>query len=220
MKAAAFYDLDGTLVSTNLVHVLGYFSRNQQGLRRTAFKTARTLVNIPVFWAADLYSRKVFNSVFFRHYEGEHEDRLRYLAQEMFETVLKPSIFPGAYQLIQKSKSLGIRQVLVTGALDFTVKPLVEHLGFDDYVANRLEFVGSVATGRLLPPVIATATKASWIRSYAEREGLQLSDCHSYSDSMSDLPMLSIVGHPAAVNPDFRLRATAIRHDWPILDLR
>jgi phosphoserine phosphatase len=87
-------------------------------------------------------------------------------------------------------------------------------------VTNHLEFVDGKATGRLLPPVMASATKASWMRVYAEKEGLNLSECYSYSDSMSDLPMLAMVGHPTAVNPDFRLRNTALQHDWPILDLR
>ncbi|MCA9664327.1 MAG: HAD-IB family hydrolase [Myxococcales bacterium] len=218
-RAAAFYDLDGTLVSTNLVHSLGYFARNQQGLARSVVKSLRTLVGVPLFLAADFYSRKVFNNIFFKRYKGESKDRLRYLCEELFEEVIKPSIRPGAYELIAKSKSLGLRQVLVTGALDYTVMPLIEHLGFDDYVANRLEFVDGIATGRLLPPVMASATKASWIRVYAEREGLSLSDSYCYTDSMSDLPMLSVVGHPTAVNPDMRLRATAIRHDWPIVDL-
>ena len=54
----------------------------------------------------------------------------------------------------------------------------------------------------------------------AEKEGINLSESFAYSDSMSDLPMLSIVGHPAAVNPDFRLRQTALHHDWPILNLK
>ena len=110
--------------------------------------------------------------------------------------------------------------MLVTGALDLTVRPLSRHLGLDFAVTNRLEFVDGKATGRLLPPIMAAATKASWIRTYAEKEGLNLSECYSYSDSMSDLPMLSVVGHPTAVNPDFRLRNTALAHDWPILDLR
>ena len=219
MKAAAFYDLDGTLVSTNLVHSLGFFSRNQQGLLSSVTKTLRTVVNVPIFLAADFYSRKVFNTIFFKRYKGESVDRLRYLGDELFEKVLEPAIYPGAYQLIDKSRRLGLRQVLVTGAVDLTVKRLVDHLGFDDYVANRLEFVDGKATGRLLPPVLAHATKASWIRTYAEREGLSLSHSYCYSDSMSDLPMLSMVGHPTAVNPDIRLKATAIRHDWPILDL-
>jgi HAD superfamily hydrolase (TIGR01490 family) len=220
MAAASFYDLDGTLVRTNLVHVFGYNARNQQGLLRSVVRTATTLASVPFFAAADFYSRRLFNDLFFKRYKGESEDRLRYLSQELFDNVLKPSIFPGAYELIEKSKQLGLRQVLVTGAIDFTVIPLARHLGLDDYVCNRLEFVDGKATGRLLPPVMAAATKASWMRVYAEREGLNLSDCYGYSDSMSDLPMLSVVGHPAAVNPDYRLRNTALQHDWPILDLR
>ncbi|MFL6228786.1 MAG: HAD family hydrolase, partial [Pyrinomonadaceae bacterium] len=80
--------------------------------------------------------------------------------------------------------------------------------------------VNGVATGRLLPPVLAAATKASWIRTFAERERISLSESFAYSDSMSDLPMLSIVGHPAAVNPDMRLRQTALHHDWPVLNLK
>ncbi len=220
MAAASFYDLEGTLVSTNLVHTLGFYARNQQGLWRTLTKSTTTLLSIPVFAVADQYSRKVFNDMFFKRYKGETEDRLRFFADELFEDVLKPAIFPGAFELIEKSKRLGLRQVVVTGALDISVKPLMDYLGIEVYVANHLEFVNGIATGRLLPPVLAAATKASWIRSYAEREGINLTDSYAYSDSMSDLPMLSIVGHPAAVNPDMRLRQTALHHDWPILNLK
>jgi HAD superfamily hydrolase (TIGR01490 family) len=218
--AAAFYDLDGTLVRTNLVHAFLHTARNQQGVLKSITKTAATVASIPLFLGVDLYNRRVFNDVFFIRYRGESEDRLRYLADELFTNTIRPSIFPGAYELIDKSKRLGLRQVLVTGAIDFTVQPLAKHLGIEEYVTNRLEFVDGYATGRLLPPVMAAATKASWIRSYAEKENLNLSDCYAYSDSMSDLPMLSIVGHPTAVNPDFRLRGTALQHDWPVLDLR
>jgi HAD superfamily hydrolase (TIGR01490 family) len=218
--AAAFYDLDGTLVKTNLVHAYAYNARNQQGVWKSLTRFLSTAVSIPIFAAADMYSRRLFNDMFFLRYRGESQDRLRYLAEELFEAVIKPSIFPGAYELVDKSKRLGLRQVLVTGALDLTVLPLARHLGFDDWVTNRLEFVDGKATGRLEPPIMAAATKASWMRTYAEREGLSLSDCYAYSDSMSDLPMLSVVGHPTATNPDFRLRNTALQHDWPILDLR
>ena len=220
MAAAAFYDLEGTLVSTNLVHTLGFYAKNQQGLFRTFTKSASTLLNLPIFAATDQYSRKVFNDLFFKRYKGESEDRLRFFAEELFADVLKPAIFPGAFELIEKSRSLGLRQVVVTGALDLSVTPLMKYLGIEDYVTNRLEFVNGVATGRLLPPVVAAATKASWIRTFAEREGLSLSDSYAYTDSMSDLPMLSVVGHPAAINPDMRLRQTALHHDWPILNLK
>lgn len=220
MAAAAFYDLEGTLVGTNLVHTLGFYAKNQQSLLGSLKKSASTLLSLPLFAVTDQYSRKVFNDLFFKRYKGESEDRLRFFANELFEDVLKPAVFPGAFELIEKSRSLGLRQVVVTGALDFSVKPLMEYLGIDDYAANHLEFVNGVATGRLLPPVLAASTKASWIRTFAEREGMSLSDSYAYSDSMSDLPMLSVVGHPAAVNPDMRLRQTALHHDWPILNLK
>ncbi|HLE19678.1 MAG TPA: HAD family phosphatase [Vicinamibacteria bacterium] len=220
MPAAAFYDLDGTLLSTNLVHAFGFYARNDQGILRSLRRTAATILGIPLFLAADLYSRKVFNDLFFKWYRNQSEDRLRFLSQDLFEEVIEPSIYPGTRELLEKSRSLGLRQVVVTGALDISIEPLLRHLGIEEYVANRLEFVDGVATGRLIPPVMASATKASWIRTYAEREKISLSDCFCYADSMSDLPMLSMVGHPTATNPDLRLRSTALRHDWPILSLR
>jgi HAD superfamily hydrolase (TIGR01490 family) len=220
MAAAAFYDLDGTLVRTNLVHAFAFTARNQQGLLKSVVKTVSTFASVPMFLAADFWNRRLFNDLFFIRYKGESQDRLRAMAQEQFDTVLKPAIFPGAYELIDKSRQLGLRQVIVTGALDLTVEPLARHLKIDDYVTNRLEFVDGYATGRLLPPIMAAATKASWMRVYAEKENLNLSDCYGYSDSLSDLPMLSVVGHPTAVNPDIRLRSTALQHDWPVLDLR
>lgn len=219
MPAAAYYDLDGTLIRTNLVHVFAFYARNNQGLLSSLSRTAATVAGLPLFLAADFYSRKLFNDIFFKWYRDQSEDRLRYLAEDLFTEVLEPNIYPGTVSLLDKSRSLGLRQVVVTGALELTVRPLLKHLGITEFVANQLEFVDGRATGRLVPPVIASATKASWIRSYSEREGLSLSDSYAYADSMSDLPMLSMVGHPTATNPDGRLRDTAIRHDWPIINL-
>jgi len=219
-QAASFYDLEGTLVSTNLVHTLGFYARRQQGLLATVKKSVGTLAKLPLFGLTDLYSRNVFNELFFQSYKGESIDRLRFFSEELFEDVLKPAIFAGTLDLIEKSKKLGHSQIIITGALDFSMKPLIDYLGVDDFVANRLEFVNGYATGRLLPPVMASATKARWIREYAEKNEINLSESFAYSDSISDLPMLSIVGHPVAVNPDFRLKQTALQHDWAILDLK
>ncbi len=218
-QAASFYDLEGTLVSTNLVHTLAFYSRRQEGLFSTVKKSISTIAKLPMFGITDLYSRNVFNEFFFKSYKGESEDRLRYFSEELFENVLKPAIFPGTPDLIEKSKKLGHLQVVITGALDFSVAPLASYLGIEVFAANRLEFVNGIATGRLLPPVMASATKATWIRQYAEENEINLSKSFAYSDSISDLPMLSIVGHPVAISPDFRLKQTALQHDWAILDL-
>ncbi len=218
-KAAAFYDLDGTLIRTNLVHVLGYYARNDQGLFRSFQSMAATVAGIPLFLATDFYNRKLFNDLFFKWYRGQSYDRLRFLADELHRTVIRPGIFPGTRALIEQSRRSGLRQVVVTGALEVSIRPLLEELGITEYAANRLEFVEGRATGRLSPPVLASASKALWIREYAEREGLSLNDSYAYADSMSDLPMLSVVGHPTAANPELRLKSTARRNDWPVIDL-
>ena len=151
-QAAAFYDLEGTLVSTNLVHTLAFYSRRQQGLFKTIKKSIGTLAKLPLFGATDLYSRNVFNEFFFQSYKGESEDRLRYFSEELFEEVLKPAIYSGTPELIAQSKKIGQKQIVITGALDFTIDRLCKYLNIDEYVSNRLEFVNGYATGRILPP--------------------------------------------------------------------
>ncbi|HEU4796724.1 MAG TPA: HAD family hydrolase, partial [Pyrinomonadaceae bacterium] len=120
MAGAAFYDLEGTLVSTNLVHTLSFYAFRQQGLRASLKMTAATYLSLPMFAVTDQYSRKVFNDLYFKRYKGQSEDRLRYFAQELFENVIKPAVFPGSYELIEKSRKLGLRQVVITGALDLS----------------------------------------------------------------------------------------------------
>src|SRR5207302_7846689 len=106
-------------------------------------------------------SRKWFNEIFYRSYEGASEDRLVVLAEELFEDVIEPNIYPRAKDLIADSRRAGCRQVLVSGALDFTMKPLARYLGVDDLIANKLEFVDHYATGKLEKPFVAGATKRS-----------------------------------------------------------
>ena len=86
-------------------------------------------------------------------------------------------------------------------------------------IANRLEYVRGVATGRLLPPVVAGPTKALLVREHARANGHDLEECFAYSDSYSDVPMLSVVGHASAVNPDAALARLAQTHHWPVLHL-
>ena len=68
-------------------------------------------------------------------------------------------------------------------------------------------------------PVVAGPEKARLIREHAALHGYDLKDCFAYSDSYSDVPMLSVVGHPAAVNPDLRLGRLAKSYGWPVLAL-
>jgi HAD superfamily hydrolase (TIGR01490 family) len=218
-NSAAFYDVDGTLIKINIVHAFAFYASRHASLAESARRTVQTAVSIPVFWAADKLSRKWFNEIFYRSYEGQSEDRLVVLADELFDEVIKPNIYPRAKELIEESKRAGVRQVLISGALDFTMKPLAKYLGVDDLIANRLEFVDSYATGKLKKPFVAGATKADIMRAYAKEHGIDLAESWAYSDSFSDYPMLAVVGHPTACNPDFRLRSLARSYDWPVLEL-
>jgi HAD superfamily hydrolase (TIGR01490 family) len=218
-NSAAFYDVDGTLIKINIVHAFAFYAARHPGLLDSAKRSVKTALSIPVFWAADKLSRKWFNEIFYRSYEGASEDRLVVLADELFEDVIKPNIYPRARDLIEDSKRAGVRQVLVSGALDFTMKPLAKYLGVDDLIANKLEFVDHYATGKLMKPFVAGATKADIMRAYAKQHAIDLGESWAYTDSFSDYPMLAVVGHPTACNPDFRLRSLARSYDWPVLDL-
>jgi HAD superfamily hydrolase (TIGR01490 family) len=218
-NSAAFYDVDGTLIRINIVHAFAFYARRQPGLLDSALRTVKTAASVPVFWAADKVSRKWFNELFYRSYAGASEDRLVTLAEELFEDVIEPNIYPRARDLIAESRRAGCRQVIISGALDFTMRPLARYLGVDDFIANRLEFDGGYATGKLRKPFVAGASKAQIMRDYARAHGVDLANSWAYSDSYSDFPMLAVVGHPTAVNPDARLRSVARAYDWPVLDL-
>ncbi|MBN9619433.1 MAG: HAD family phosphatase, partial [Actinobacteria bacterium] len=82
------------------------------------------------------------------------------------------------------------------------------------------ESAGGVYTGRLVGDVLHGEAKAAAVRELAAREGLDLERCSAYSDSINDLPMLSLVGRAVAVNPDSALRAEAKRRGWEIRDFR
>jgi HAD superfamily hydrolase (TIGR01490 family) len=218
-NSAAFYDVDGTLIRINIVHSFAFYAARQPSLVTSLKHTVATAASLPLFWAADQVSRKWFNELFYRNYRGASKDRLVTLAEDLFDEVIKPNIYPRARDLIEESRRAGVRQVLISGALDFTLRPLAEYLQVDDYIANRLEFRDGYATGKLGKPFVGGAVKADIMRSYAKAHDVDLTQSWAYSDSYSDFPMLAVVGRPTAVNPDLRLRSVARSYDWPVLDL-
>ncbi len=219
MSAAAYFDVDGTLVNTNLLHPAVMVLANQATPLQTFRRVGRALLDAPVLAASEVLDRRLFNERLFSHYRGITRDRMRVLADELFAEITRPRIFRGTRDLIDKCKAAGMRVVLVSGSLDFTIAPLAEHLGCDGWIANRLEFKDKRATGKLLRPVVAGPEKAGLIVDDAREHGHDLARCHAYSDSYSDVPMLSIVGHPFVINPDRRLLRLARAYDWPILDI-
>lgn len=218
--AASYFDVDGTLVSTNLVHPTLFYLKNQATPMQTLGRLGRSLMRAPSIAFAELYDRRTFNELLYSTYAGMSEDRLLVLADEVFDTVIKPAIYPEAKNLVQRNLDRGADVVLVSGALDFIVQRLADHLGATSVIANRLELKERVATGKLQRPVVAGPEKARLIREHARAHGHDLDECFAFSDSYSDVPMLSVVGHPAVVNPDRRLALLARAYSWPLFELR
>jgi HAD superfamily hydrolase (TIGR01490 family) len=217
--AASYFDVDGTLVKTNLVHPTLFYMLNHQTPFQSIAKLGRAIVKAPWMALAEMRDRRMFNEMLFMSYEGFSEDRLLALAEEAFDKVIKPAIYPGARDLVKTSLEKGHDVILVSGALDFLMELLVAHLGATGAIANRLEIKDRFATGKLLRPVVAGPEKARLIQQDARGRGHNLDDCFAYSDSYSDVPMLSVVGHPAAINPDRSLSLLAQAYHWPIIHL-
>lgn len=216
---ASYFDVDGTLVATNLVHPALFYLVNQATPLDAAKRVGRTLLRAPAMLAAELVDRRTFNELLFQSYEGMSEDRLELLAEETFTKVILPSVFSHARALVDKSRSAGHEIVFVSGTLDFILRQIGDYFGGATLIANRLEMKNRRATGKLLRPVVAGPQKAQLVRDHARQNGHDLDECFAFSDSYSDLPMLSVVGHPAAVNPDARLRLLAKAYSWPTLNL-
>ncbi len=216
---ASYFDVDGTLVSSNLMHTAVWYMANDINPLRSAKKLGTLLARAPKLLWAELRDRRTFNELLFEAFRGTSEDRLHVLADDAYAWCMKDNIYSGARDIIKRAKDLGHEVVLVSGALDFLLERLAADLGADHWVGNRLEIHDGYATGKLLRPVVAGPTKSRLIANHARDNGHELAECFGYSDSYSDVPMLSVVGRPAVINPDPKLLRMARTYQWPIIEL-
>ena len=117
MSAAAYFDVDGTLVSSNLLQPAIRVILNQATPAASLRRLGRALMDSPRMAMAETRSRKQFNQMLFSHYRGITADRMALLSEEIFEDVIKPALFPGAKELVRSCKDAGLRVVLITGSL-------------------------------------------------------------------------------------------------------
>src|SRR6185295_4907983 len=124
--AASYYDVDGTLVTTNLVHPTVFYLLNQPTPLHSAAKLGRALLKAPWMALAEAQDRRLFNELLFSSFEGTSEDRLVSLATETFDKVIKPNIYPRAKDLVETSLAKGHEVIIVSGALDFLMQLLAD----------------------------------------------------------------------------------------------
>jgi len=220
-SAAAFFDVDNTLLrGASIYHF------------------ARGLAARKMFGPTDL-ARITLSQVAFRlrgiedpnHIEAAREAALAFVAgqrvddivalgEEIYDDSIADRIWAGTRELTRQHLLAGQRVWLVTATPVELAAILARRLGLTGALGTVAETADGVYTGRLVGGLLHGPAKAAAIVSLASREGLDLSRCSAYSDSANDLPMLEIVGHPSAVNPDGDLLRTARSRGWPVYEFR
>lgn len=213
---AAFFDVDGTLTETNVLLPLIWYQREHLPSWRYRLWLMGLLLRVPIYFAADRFDRALFVRLFYRAYAGMDAEKVRRWHSEHFTTTLQPLMRQEALACVRQHQSQGHRVVLVTGELDFIVAPLAQWLNAD-WLAAQLEEQDGKFTGVLATPPMVGNAKGKAMQDYAHRHGIDLTKSFAYGDSVSDAAMLSLVGHPVAVNPDWRLCRMARRNGWEIV---
>ena len=214
--AAAFFDVDGTIVRTTVVHYYLWLELRQRAVAEWPALLTRIAPDLLMWQRLDRKSRAAFNREFYRVYRGLDAALVRSLARETLDEVTLPRMYPSAVQAIRAHRRNGTRVVLLTGALDFVVEPLRPLA--DEIICARLAELDGEFTGALEDTPIAGEARSAHMRAWAKQNGVDLADCWAYADSVSDLPMLAAVGNPVAVNPDEALGSEARQREFAIAE--
>ena len=214
----ALFDLDNTLLGGDSDYLWGEF-----------------LVSVG---AVDRAATQRQNAHFFSQYQAGVLDihahlsfQLEPLADNDVDTLLAwrecfvrewiaPLVLVRRRELIEDPRRREHCLAIVTATNAFITRPIADLLGIDHLLATEPEFDGQRYTGRYLGEPCSGAGKVQWVKEWVTRHALSLDDSWFYSDSHNDLPLLSLVEHPVAVDPDDALRAHASRHGWRIASLR
>jgi HAD superfamily hydrolase (TIGR01490 family) len=215
---AAFFDLDRTLLRRSSALALAKPFRSQGRISRLDLvKAALWQLLFVARGASQAEVRKVADNGL-RILEGMRPEELVGLVEGALEPVLRPLLVPEVLAEAEQLRADGHRLFIVSTALQEIVDALAADLRFDGGLGTVAEVeAGGRYTGRSLRPLHGEA-KAEVVRELAAAEGIDLEASVAYSDGFSDLPLLEVVGRAVAVNPDRRLRETALDRGWPVLE--
>ena len=218
MRAAAFFDLDRTLLRrSSALALAGTFREHGVIGRGQLAKAAAWQLLFAARGAGAETVRKAAEDGLMI-LKGFAVDDLRALVADAMEPVLKPLVYEEPLALARRHQERGEPVYIVSATLQEIVEELARELGFDGAVGSTCEIVDGVYTGRSLRPAHGEG-KAAAIRELAAEQGIDLVASTAYSDSHTDLPFLEAVGRPVAVNPDRELRRLAAERDWPVLEV-
>lgn len=219
-RTAAFFDLDNTIIrGASAFHLAvglrsrGFFS--SWDLITFAFHQMRYLA-----FGENLRQIATVRSRALDIVAGHSVAEITAVGEEIWDEVLSLRIFPGTQALLNEHIEAG-HQVWIITASPVEIGELIgRRLGATGALGTVAEHVDGFYTGRLVGDMLHGRAKAQAVRVLSETEGLDLSRCYAYGDSTHDVPILSSVGHPVAINPDARLRRHARAMGWPAKEFR
>lgn len=216
---AAFFDVDRTLIRGSSLLALA------RPLRRAGLLSTRTALRALVRQA--VFSRRGFTDEQIRGaiaavgevVSGMNAGRVRAVCDEAIPRVVAPRTFDEAWRLLEWHRRRGDLVFLVSSSPHELIDRLGDVFAADGVVATDAEVSDGRYTGRI-GRLCQGPAKAEAVRELAETHGIDLRHSYAYGDSMGDLQMLALVGHPACVNPDARLIAEARARGWRVLHFR
>jgi HAD superfamily hydrolase (TIGR01490 family) len=220
-KIAGFFDVDNTMMQGASIY---HFAR---GLAARDFFSWRDLaafawkqVAFRLRGVEDLAHMEEAKEAALGFVAGHSVEEVVSLGEEIYDDLMADRIWSGTRALAQLHLDAGQRVWLVTAAPAELASLLARRLGLTGALGTVSEIKDGIYTGKLVGEPLHGPAKAEAVLALAAKEGLDLSLCSAYSDSANDLPMLSTVGHPVAVNPDATLKRIAKENGWEIRDFR
>ncbi len=204
-RCFAFFDVDHTILC-------GSTGKHLAGLSmRRGIIPFWWFLKLPVFYFRYRtgYLDPSMFSLLLKKFQGIPFSQIKKMAEEIFQTKIKPQIYLEAMRLIQLERDRGRIVVLATSAPESVVLPLARYLEVPEVVATKLEVRDEVLTGNFDGDPAFGPGKQARVLKFVEKHKAELSCCSFYSDSHYDLPLLECVEEPVAVNPDGRLSRMA-----------
>jgi HAD superfamily hydrolase (TIGR01490 family) len=212
-RVGAFFDMDKTLIAENSASLFMMHRYNRGEL--SGVDLLRGL-GAYVQYKIGILDIRNWTKGIMQQFRGQSEAELEKEALEWFDDAVAPTVYPEAEALVRAHDAAGHFVAIVSGATKFVVKPLAARLGIQHILYTRLEVEGGVFTGRVIEPICFEEGKIYWLQQFIDEHGIDLARSYFYTDSITDLPLLELVGHPVVVNPDPRLYRTALRRRWPV----
>lgn len=220
-RSAAFFDIDNTLIhGASMFHWARGLAKHEYLTKGQILDFVWKQTRFIVVGKEDAGDMHDVTEEALSLVKGRNQDELVALTREIFNEYLIDRFWPGTVALAQGHLDAGQRVWLVSAAPVELAELIAEHLGLSGALGTVSEQVNGIYTGRLEGRPLHGEAKAEAIQELAARENLDLSRCAAYSDSANDIPMLSLVGTPVAVNPDRTLRLHARRNGWTVRDYR